>query len=90
MLKRAGVAPSGYLAARSYLKWGQKLAKPIPGAIVVFSRGNPTQGHVAFFEKDNGSSIRVLGGNQSDAVTLANYPKSRVLGYRWPLHTSTK
>ena len=91
MLKRAGVSPSGYLAARSYLKWGQKLTKPIPGAIVVFSRGSsPSQGHVAFFEQDKGNSIRVLGGNQNDAVTRANYPKSRVLGYRWPLHFPTK
>lgn len=90
MLKRAGVSPSGYLAARSYLTWGQKLSRPIPGAIVVFSRGNAWQGHVAFFDRDNGNSLRVVGGNQGDAVTYANYPKSRVLGYRWPLHVPTK
>lgn len=84
MLKRAGVSPSGFLAARSYLNWGEK-TKPIPGAIVVFRRGNnPWQGHVAFFVQDNGSTIRVIGGNQSDAVTYANYPKSRVIDYRWP------
>lgn len=85
MLKRAGVSPSGYLAARSYLKWGQK-TKPQLGAIVVFRRGNsPWQGHVAFFVQDNGSTVRVVGGNQSDAVTYADYPKSKVLDYRWPL-----
>jgi uncharacterized protein (TIGR02594 family) len=89
MLKRAGISPSGYLAARSYLKWGQALNKPRLGAVVVFKRGaNPAQGHVAFFDRDNGATIRVIGGNQSDAVTAANYPKSRVLGYRWPLGAS--
>lgn len=86
MLKRAGVSPSGYLAARSYLKWGKKLTTPKLGAIVVFSRGNSTwQGHVAFFVKDNGATISVLGGNQNDAVNIANYSKSKLLGYRWPL-----
>lgn len=87
MLKRSGVAPSGFLAARSYLNWGKKLSKPTLGAIVVFRRAsNPAQGHVAFFNRSNGDgTIRVLGGNQSDAVNYANYAAAKVLGYRWPL-----
>jgi uncharacterized protein (TIGR02594 family) len=91
MLKRAGVSPSGYLAARSYLKWGKALTTPVLGAIVVFKRGNSAwQGHVAFFEGFNpNGSLRVLGGNQSDAVTYANYPRGIVLGYRWPLLKGT-
>lgn len=85
MLKRAGERPSGSLLARSYLApWGMATA-PKPGAIVVFSRGAPPSGHVAFFLKDNGNgTIQVVGGNQGDAVSRANYPKARVIGYRWP------
>ena len=29
-------------------------------------------------------TIRVLGGNQGDKVSIENFPKSQVLGYRWP------
>lgn len=83
-LSRAGRKPSGSLMARSYLYWGQK-SKPMRGAVVVFQRGKPPSGHVAFYVRDNGNgTIRVVGGNQSDAVTIANYQKARVLGYRWP------
>lgn len=85
MLKRSGIAGTGLLAARTFLNWGLKLTKPKLGCITVFERGNTKwQGHVAFFIRDNGSTIRVLGGNQGDAVTYADYPKSKLLGYRWP------
>ena len=33
---------------------------------------------------DSGSSIRCLGGNQSDQVNVASFPKSSVLAYMWP------
>lgn len=85
MLKRAGVKGTGKLNARSYLEWGvpvdRKDAKP--GDIVVFKRGNSSwQGHVAFFVKDRGALIEVLGGNQSDAVNVKGYPASQLLGIR--------
>lgn len=87
MLHRAGFKGTGLLAARSYLLWGKKLDKPTHGCIVVFARGTSAwQGHVAFFVRTNANrSIRVLGGNQSDAVTYANYSTNRLLGYRWPV-----
>jgi uncharacterized protein (TIGR02594 family) len=85
MLKRAGLKGTGLLAARTYLNWGIKLAKPKPGCIVVFERGNSRwQGHVAFYIKDVGTHVRVLGGNQADMVSYSDYPKSKLLGYRWP------
>lgn len=84
MLARAGKKPSRSLMARSYLNWGVSIREPIPGAIVVFSRGRPPAGHVAFVESVHDSTLIVIGGNQSDAVTRAVYPKSKVLGYRWP------
>lgn len=86
MLKRAGVEGTGKLNARSFLDWGAPLNKPRVGCVVVFSRGNPKgwQGHVGFYVGEDSRYIRVLGGNQSNAVTISRYSKSRLLGYRWP------
>lgn len=85
MLKRSGLKGTGKLNARSYLDWGvavdRKDAKP--GDVVVFKRGNSSwQGHVAFFVKDNGKTITVLGGNQSDSVNMSNYGAANLLGIR--------
>jgi hypothetical protein len=52
--------------------------------VVVFRRGNSSwQGHVAFYLGQEGSRIVVLGGNQTDAVTIASYSMA-VLGCRTP------
>ena len=83
MIKRAGGKPSGSLAARSYLKWGKPVAllDAKPGDIVVFRRGNSTwQGHVGFFVSHKGGMIQVLGGNQRDAVNVADQPVAKLLG----------
>lgn len=85
MLKRAGLKGTGSLLARSYLDWGVAVERENAreGDIAVFKRGNSSwQGHVAFFVKDNGSTIRVLGGNQSDAVNISSYPAASLLGIR--------
>lgn len=85
MLKRAGIEPTGSLMARSYLGWGTPLKAPKPGCVVVFARGRPPSGHVGFFDGFTSKGmLRIVGGNQSDAVSIANYPANRVLGYRWP------
>lgn len=85
MLKRAGLKGTGSLAARSYLNWGKAVDRKDAreGDVVIFKRGNSTwQGHVAFFVKDNGSTITVLGGNQADAVNRRAYPAGSLLGIR--------
>lgn len=88
MLKKAGVKGTGKLNARSYLQWGVKIDQPRVGCIVVFKRGNSAwQGHVAFYLRTVGNRIEVLGGNQGNAVSIAQYPKSALLGYRWPADT---
>lgn len=86
--KQAGIAGTNSAAARSWLSWGQPLKAPRLGCIVVFWRGEPTsaQGHVALYLGDDGPDrIRVIGGNQGDAVSVASYPRERVLAYRWPV-----
>lgn len=72
--------------ARSWLPWGQPLSEPRLGCVVVFWRSEPNsaQGHVAFYVGRDEQSIYVLGGNQNNAVSLAAYPRERLLAYRWP------
>jgi len=84
-LERAGHSSTRSLLARSYLRWGAPVASGRYGAIAILSRGaDPAAGHVGFLLGETDTKVVLLGGNQSDAVTVATYPKSRLLGYRWP------
>lgn len=71
-------------AARSWLGYGYPTTNPKRGDIVIFWRESPTswQGHVAMYVRENNDYVWVLGGNQSDQVSIAKYSKDRVLGYR--------
>jgi len=84
-LAQAGIAGTGSNMARSFLQWGQAVTVPQKGDLVVLSRGDPNgpQGHVGFFDGFNeDGSVRILGGNQSDSVSVSSYPAQQVLGYR--------
>lgn len=86
-VRQAGLTgPKGPAAARNWLTWGEPLASPVPGCVVVFSRHpNPASGHVGFVAGIGpGPFIQVLGGNQGNAVSVKPYPRARLLGYRWP------
>ena len=50
--------------------------------MLIFERGSG--GHVAFAVGQDDAHFYVLGGNQSDAVTIARIAKSRLFGARWP------
>lgn len=90
MLSRCDMPHTGSLAARSYLQWGSKTTKPKRGDVVVFKRGNSSwQGHVAFYVGEEGNYVYVLGGNQSNAVNVRRYSKSKLLGYRTPVTPNT-
>lgn len=83
MLERAGIRSSRFESAKSYLQWGETLAEPCLGCVVVFSRDGG--GHVGFVVgKDKAGNLLVLGGNQGDEVSVKAFPLSRVTGYRWP------
>lgn len=68
------------------------LAVPEPGFdVVVLMRGGNDQpgpdvieapGHVGLFAGFEGDTVAVLGGNQSDSVNIARYPRRRILGIR--------
>lgn len=79
------------LTARAFLDWGTPVAKEDiqPGDVVVFPRGNQGwQGHVGFFIKKhmvgNTEYWLILGGNQSNRVSVAPYAARRSLGIRRP------
>lgn len=82
----AGLKGTGKLTARSYLDIGEPVdpEDAQPGDIVVLWRGSPSswQGHVGFFHSETPSSVKLVGGNQADAVNITGYPKSRILGVR--------
>lgn len=78
--------PKHWYRARAWLDWGDKIDAPDLGCIVVFERGGG--GHVGFVTgRDRHSNLLVLGGNQGDAVSIAAFPRARVLGYRKPKGT---
>lgn len=89
VLEECGIQSTRKPNARSYLSWGQKLDYPLMGCIVVLHRGDPKgwQGHVGFVvgQAENGD-LAVLGGNQGNAVSVAIFPRSRVLGYQFPFN----
>lgn len=78
--------PDGFAMARSWLKAGTPLNNPAYGCVVIFWRVSPkgASGHVGFVVgHDSRGNLMVLGGNQSDQVSIAPFDKGRVLGYRW-------
>jgi len=71
--------------ARSWRTWGNRLSTPRRGCIAVFKRPpNPTSGHVGFYIDETASHVRLLGGNQYNAVNIRLQSKSDLLCYRWP------
>jgi uncharacterized protein (TIGR02594 family) len=58
------------------------LKTPRLGCVVVLTRSGG--GHVSLYESTSGSNYMLRGGNQSNAVTLAAFPKSSVVALTWP------
>lgn len=84
-LYRAGVYTTGSMLARSYLKWGYELKKPVPGCVAIFPRGaDPTYGHVTFVLAVHGNVIDVIGGNQHNSVCVVSRMTTEALSFRWP------
>lgn len=82
---RAGWAdqmPKTPLWAKSWLEFGQKADVPSFGDVLVFGRDGG--GHVALYVGEDAGYWHVLGGNQSDAVTITRIAKGRLLGARRP------
>jgi lysozyme family protein len=85
MLERSGRRSTRSLRARSYLEWGTPIETPRTGCVAVLSRGaDPVLGHVGFVIGETADGFVLLGGNQSNAVTVQVFARSRLLALRWP------
>lgn len=73
-------------AARSWLAVGTPVAldDAIQGFdVVVLERGiNPASGHVGFYDSHSRKTVSLLGGNQTDAVNVQAFDRTRVIGVR--------
>ena len=80
------VLPVNPLGARNWAKFGRE-TKPTFGAVMVFWRKSKAsfEGHVGFYWAEDGDAFHVLGGNQSNAVTITRVGRDRLLNARWPL-----
>ena len=88
------VSASNSARARSWLRVGTVIALEAawPGFdIIILKRGGAdqpgpevlnAQGHVGFYAGREKDVVYVLGGNQSNNVTLAPFPGKRILGVR--------
>lgn len=77
--------PTNVLGARAWERFGIK-TRPTPGAVMVFWRKSLQSGlgHVGFYAGEDTKAYRILGGNQSDSVSLAWVSKERFVAARWP------
>lgn len=76
--------PSNILSAKAWGTFGRKLNVPSLGAVLVFNRQGG--GHVGLYIGETMTAYRVLGGNQSNSVSLTWIAKERLAenGIRWP------
>lgn len=75
------IPPPVAVRAKAWAEWGEAVS-PMLGAVLVFQREGG--GHVGFFVGHDATTYHVLGGNQSDAVTITRIDKSRCIAIRWP------
>jgi uncharacterized protein (TIGR02594 family) len=90
-VSQAGVRGTNSAKARDWHDnggWGRPIDEPVKGCIAVLWRERPDHpdrlGHVGFYERAEGDKIFLLGGNQGGAISVAPYPRARLLSFRMP------
>ena len=85
VFKEAGLEhkiPKEFFRAKAWENAGTKLDKPAYGCVVTFTRDGG--GHVGIVVgKTKTGMLKVLGGNQSNQVNIADFDPKRVTAYRW-------
>lgn len=72
------------LMAKSFRNYGRPVGK-VRGAIAVFDRPpNPASGHVGILLGWGPGWVDILGGNQSNMVTITRYSDNLLIELRWP------
>lgn len=81
--KRAGKkVPKNYLRALSWASFGTPVKDAMLGDVLVFTRNGG--GHVGFYIAEDLTAYHVLGGNQSDKVSITRIAKSRLYSIQRP------
>lgn len=79
--KRAGRPfPNEPLWALNWLKFGESVGQPWLGDVLCFQREGG--GHVGMYVAEDNATYHVLGGNQSDKVSITRIAKERLKGAR--------
>ena len=69
--------------AKDWLEFGEPVDPPETGDVVVFQWDDGGH-HVAYFLEQDDDRVRVIGGNQSNAVTIETFLSRHVAGFRRP------
>lgn len=77
--------PNNPLGARQWERFG-KGTVPQLGAVMVFWRESRAsgKGHVGFYWAEDEQAYHILGGNQSNTVSVTRIARDRLLQARWP------
>lgn len=80
--------PSNPFFAQNWVKFGVQLGglnirRPYIGAVGVI-RWNARSGHVGIVAGVERDRIALLGGNQSNRISIAWFPRSKFIAFRWP------
>ena len=78
-LTQAGIDGVHSALVNPWLNWGQVIPEPRRGCIAIFNWG-----HIGFYIGESGAYVRSLGGNQSDAVWISSYERTKVVCYLIP------
>lgn len=74
--------PANPLGALNWSSFGRRLSVPAVGAILTFRRTGG--GHVGLYVGEDATAYHVLGGNQSNSVSITRVEKTRLQDVRWP------
>jgi len=82
--QRAGKpVPTGPLYALNWGNIGSAVTSPVLGDVLTFKRNGG--GHVGFYIAEDNTAYHVLGGNQSDQVSITRIAKDRLYRARRPV-----
>lgn len=74
--------PTNPFFAQNWKDFGTE-SDPITGAVGVI-RWSANAGHVGFVSKATKTTISMVGGNQSNAITNSIFPRRVFIAFRWP------
>lgn len=75
--------PSNPFWAQGWASFGIDVKAPLVGSVGVI-RWSAKSGHVGIVAGVEGSKVVLLGGNQSNAITLASFSRAKFTAFRWP------